>query len=549
MGCAGIVVCRLVAGGGASAATAYGALDRLEIDVLREVLGEASSDIPAYLVEQNEARPLIPSLKNVLVSPRGIQCYLDEYSYPSAWVSVCKECNASIRRRKLPKFAIANGFFVGALPDYLKKFTIPERMLTQLSSIAATTRVMRGGHHRCIRSRCLVFDCTPGQPVSLLSRSLEDVTSYGVVMVGEGQMRKVRKMHRIQNGMVRDGISFYKYYNKLYDDVMVNDDVLSVDYSDDLIHDQFLEYTEDCNGELNDAMDDEQQNIRGHSDAWRVIRDDDEDSAIERRVGLTEDSPLPPLTRDLLSVAEVEGGPDAERVFLNRRSDHLSFDVSGDLFAKRFPHLFPFGRGHPGENRRVPVSVKACVKYYIELSGRQFAEDEQFTLVVFDRISVQNMFIHNCVRCKPFPRMCEGYESIGIDQLGNALLTNERRRQELSELGVKVTNRLNLWRSQQSLESCLQWDRSLQFAASIPFDILDARMPTKAELREATLGNDCASTRLFMRNVDAFIRCVLGINPTIKRPTRHRGLFGAVEAYCGMVETQGRGALHIHFLI
>jgi hypothetical protein len=98
--------------------------DWKSMDILRDVLGEASSDIPPSLLKQYEAPLLIPSLENVLVSPRGIECYLDEDGYPGTWVSVCKECSTCIRRRKLPKFAIANGFFMGALPDYLKGLTI-----------------------------------------------------------------------------------------------------------------------------------------------------------------------------------------------------------------------------------------------------------------------------------------------------------------------------------------------------------------------------------------------------------------------------------------
>ncbi|KAG6960170.1 hypothetical protein JG687_00008373 [Phytophthora cactorum] len=43
-----------------------------------------------------------------------------------------------------------------------------------------------------------------------------------------------------------------------------------------------------------------------------------------------------------------------------------------------------------------------------------------------------------------------------------------------------------------------------------------------------------------MRQVDAFIKYVLGIGPS---------LFGDVKAYFVMVETQGRGTLHIHLLI
>ncbi|POM71610.1 LOW QUALITY PROTEIN: Hypothetical protein PHPALM_11796 [Phytophthora palmivora] len=81
------------------------------------------------------------------------------------------------------------------------------------------------------------------------------------------------------------------------------------------------------------------------------------------------------------------------------------------------------------------------------------------------------------------------------------------------------------------------------------FEVLDAAMPTKTTLREASLGNDCVAARLLMRQVDAFITHGLGIDPTTKKPTRHHGLFGYVNAYFGMVETRGRGSLHIHFLI
>ncbi|EGZ30429.1 hypothetical protein PHYSODRAFT_295232 [Phytophthora sojae] len=81
------------------------------------------------------------------------------------------------------------------------------------------------------------------------------------------------------------------------------------------------------------------------------------------------------------------------------------------------------------------------------------------------------------------------------------------------------------------------------------FDVLEAKLPTKSELRQASLGNDCVSTRLFIRIIEAFIKHALGIDPKTKQAMPFRGLFGKVQAYFGMVETQGRGTLHIHFLI
>ncbi|KAF1782412.1 hypothetical protein GQ600_7801 [Phytophthora cactorum] len=281
--------------------------------------------------------------------------------------------------------------------------------------------------------------------------------------------------------------------------------VLDAEFSDDFIHDHFVEHIGDNDGDFDSTMDAEQQNIRGQSDALRAI------CKMMRKF-------------------------DARIIFL--MTSQVTCLQSCSL---TYSHL----EGAPGEPRRVAVSVKECVKYYIALSGRQFAEDELFTLVAFDRISLQNVFIHNSVRCKRFPRIYEGYETIGSEQLGNALLTNERRRQgclprtrstDRTTKGICIPDTIRSTGTIRNADA--NTDNSLvlvQYAgvSSVEtlFDVLDARMPIKAELREANLGNDCASALLFMRQVDVFIKYVLGVDPATKKPTPHRGLFGTVQTY------------------
>jgi hypothetical protein len=58
------------------------------------------------------------------------------------------------------------------------------------------------------------------------------------------------------------------------------------------------------------------------------------------------------------------------------------------------------------------------------------------------------------------------------------------------------------------------------------FDVPDAQMPSKAELREASLGNDSASVRLFMYQVSVFIKHVLGMDPVTKQHMPFPGLLG-----------------------
>jgi hypothetical protein len=142
------------------------------VDQLRDCLGEVNASIPIELREQYKLPPHVQGFDGVLVSPRGVHCYIDEDDCPSAWMMICKVCAVAIHDRKLPKFAIVNGFFIGKLPECISSLTIPERFMTQLCSVGAMTRVMPGGRHRCIRSHCVAFDCTPGPPVTVFRTGL-----------------------------------------------------------------------------------------------------------------------------------------------------------------------------------------------------------------------------------------------------------------------------------------------------------------------------------------------------------------------------------------
>ncbi|KAG6946839.1 hypothetical protein JG688_00015818, partial [Phytophthora aleatoria] len=113
----------------------------------------------------------------------------------------------------MPKFEVANGFCIGALPSNLCGMTSPERFLTQPVSVVAFTRVMRGGKHRCISSHCMAFDATPCPPACLLPRSLNSDSTYRVVLAGEMtelQKAKICKMHRIRHDVVKQALTFYK---------------------------------------------------------------------------------------------------------------------------------------------------------------------------------------------------------------------------------------------------------------------------------------------------------------------------------------------------
>ncbi|OWZ05712.1 hypothetical protein PHMEG_00022143 [Phytophthora megakarya] len=403
---------------------------------------------------------------------------------------------------------------------------------------------------------------------------MNNVVSYRVLLLGvftTPQAAQVRRMHRVRQQEVRDFFAFYMQHNHLYAGVKVDNSALSSEYTDDDSEGVFVEHVDDPECSLDNEMNPEQERVRGESDAWRLNDPQDECRVIERRLGLVnEKDPVSP------AVVTAEG---IEREFEIRHSTQMANDVSKTLLARLFPHLFPFGRGHPGEDRKLHVAVEECIKHYSLLSERRFAEDELFALVAFDLISLRNMYIQNHFRCMRFPHVYEGYENLNAERLRKAQLQNERRRQGclpwiphddcIAERVLK-----SIWGSNAERAQCRHKAFAYQASFGQPalfvtltpnsanaqvlvfhhwlrylIDELGARLPSKTYLRKASRGNDCASARLFMRHVDAFIRHALGMDPATGKRLSYRGLFGDVKAFFGMVETQGRGTLHIHFLI
>jgi hypothetical protein len=207
-------------------------------------------------------------------------------------------------------------------------------------------------------------------------------------------------------------------------------------------------------------------------------------------------------------------------------------------------------------------------------------------LVSFDFLSVQRMYLQVALKCQRNPSLFEPYSAITEESLMEALRENELGRQ-----GPSHANRSNasnvlktvelssgvMWGSDAERAQCrrrafayqARFGQPALFVTLTPnvaesyvmaeycgvlsidtlFDAAMAEAPGRAALHSASMRNDVASARLFMRNMNAFIEHVLGVAPKRMKTKPFDGLFGEGKAYFGMVETQGGGTLHAHFLV
>ncbi|KAG6947380.1 hypothetical protein JG688_00015579, partial [Phytophthora aleatoria] len=106
-------------------------------------------------------------------------------------LQLCHSCYLSLMSKRLtspPKFAIANGLYIGVLPSRFHDTTVTENSLLNLAQATQFVSVVRGGRHSTIRAHAYYFRAR------LLPEKVVAKGIIGVLMVGAiAKKRKLQK--------------------------------------------------------------------------------------------------------------------------------------------------------------------------------------------------------------------------------------------------------------------------------------------------------------------------------------------------------------------
>jgi len=271
--------------------------DSEQVSAMERLLGGRDDDLFPSLANEYDCSSLLPELEGILLSKNGVDT-------ANRTMQICKQCGDILRKRQVPKLSIKNGFYICVLPANLQQATLPERVMTQLVSVVAVTRVMRGGAHRAIRSHCLAFDATPGPPC----RTTRGVASYRVVLAGAfttTQQAKIRKMHRVRRQLVKVLLGFYRAHHHLYEHVAVGCSRLV----DDQVPQDILCEEPDADIEAED-VDVEGSRVGAISDNDVTVA---EDEVLERRVVFVSDDREVAANSEHSATSTHDGGVDSTR--------------------------------------------------------------------------------------------------------------------------------------------------------------------------------------------------------------------------------------------
>lgn len=275
----------------------------------------------------------------------------------------------------------------------------------------------------------------------------------------------------------------------------------------------------------------------------------------------------------------------------NKPVSTFGFDPKGlspaddkNYWERAFPVLFPYGRGGFEQIRQTKVSLTNHVRWALQYCDHRFRCHPTFSFVAFGILQRREALLSAKIQMNrvDFKREAALLQSVTQERMKRAA-EEEANGQMISDVGIKAlrkhvhavagrvtatdASRIKLRSMMWSLSYMISppnlWitinpddidDPIVQILAGENFD-LDRFDPdpelnkTKRSLNVA--GDPYAAAQYFNLIVRAVLEHLFGIKltPNSGRLVAKRGIFGKIKAYFGIVESQGRGTLHLHLLL
>ena len=201
---------------------------------------------------------------------------------------ICNDCIRDLKGNKRPKFSLANGMWVGPIPQELAVLTLPERVLVARYFPAAhivklfpkqkgAKQWSTSGLNSGIRGNVSTYRLNTDDiaemidPVRMPPSSSILASTIGVSIVGPQNMpeKSMPGFLRVRRDHLRTALVWLKDNNPLYADIVVSEDTLA-QYPEDGIPREILgtvRYSDDVN-----ALEQER--------AGYVVEDDDEETEL-----------------------------------------------------------------------------------------------------------------------------------------------------------------------------------------------------------------------------------------------------------------------------
>lgn len=545
-----------------------------------------------------------PEIRQAMLSPRGViergACTVQRRQ-----MRMCDSCFNSLSTKKSetpPKFAVANGYYIGVWPSTIATLTRTEEKMVALVSLLADIDVVtrgqtrKGFQHPVLYQHSVMFNAEPGPVASHLPNLLgkaDPSQRFHVVFGGPmttTEDLQSRRSYAARRKPIDDSFKFLLDVNVHYDEseIPIRRDL--VDNLDEEPPAELIQVVNDpaTTGSVVENTVDRITRPAGIDD------DEQSDSEVDAEIPVRRETSAM-LENSLLPSMETLDAAGQNACIGVRRSTKIASCYRQSLLEMVFPCLFPAGRGGPTEKRLVPVSLKEHVRHLMSLSTNRFGAHSSFILVATDIISRRRAMEKASLRVMQSQPDRSAIARLSTDNLrrmldytilsrNNALkgMPPPERPVGLDDASrfircVKASNEVQ-WGSDEERDRgrrdlfgyvreigmphffiTVSPDGSnsvlaMHYGGKLRVTLDEAThdsLPSTAARRWADVAaNPAANARSFIVMLGVFIRVVIGFNVNTGRATNESGgAYGHPRYFFHSVETQTLGGLHAHLAL
>ena len=483
---------------------------------------------------------------------------------------ICMKCHSSLKRRKIPVMSLANGHWIGEVPDALQGLSFTEQLL-----------VARVRHNRCIirvssgmhkmRANAITFANPIPKVYDVLPPAIEELDEVlAFIYTGPCQPTKAdfeRIPLLVRHKKVRGALEWLKLNHSDYYDLEISLRNLERYPEDEppVVVDYRLSY-ENKDPEATAVYDNEREEGVEKGVCPFVVHGLTGEDYSTKNIKTLKAIALDHLTRNRKILA-IGHAPEAESIYNNPQ-----------LFPQMMPWLFPYGLGGIGNNLQIGhVSDIAHKQHLLMYHDKRFQKDPYFPLIAFNHEQIKQS-------------TSAGYllaEKTKFDDISKCLLDVDLS--ALSSLASRMEKGDVVVPETEEEKVCFQLIKDIDhvgghvkgsvtskkymrneiwalisfigapswFITFAPADVkhpislyyadteqtFDPCIRSYEERYKLIAQNPVAGARFFHYMSEIFIKHVLGMGK------KHPGLYGETAAYYGTVEQQGCLTLHMHMLL
>ncbi|KAG1766496.1 hypothetical protein EV702DRAFT_1050664 [Suillus placidus] len=461
---------------------------------------------------------------------------------------VCSWCLQDLRAHKLPKFALANGLWVGKIPSELAILTLPERLLIGLyfpvsfivklypqkkGSRNWDTSAMNSG----LRGNVSTYQLNTADVAAMVEGRLLPHTpdllpaTIGITIIGPQNLpaRNLPPFLTVSRNRVKQALIFLKRENSLYSDISISDAHLDLLPVDPVVPPQLLDVVKHSSD--THLLDQEREGY--------VVEDDDEDDSGDAHGGAfqthavmqgdveVEDHPLAVLDPGIVPLC-ANGVIDVEASHLSNQDIFAhalsnignavsdSYAVSHGGFVNEYERRDSEGHrssGSPENPNHLLGAFPHLFPYVLEVGKKAYHDHEQ----AFAQLTPADLLEASQEESKK-----QLFSNPTIRSLKHHLSAVRSKVMGTDESRTKV--RSYIWGMTMMKNPPSLW---------ITINPTDTHDP----VAQVFAGEEIDLDKF---DFQAILEELFGIRVDEKRHIiRHEGIFGTVESYIGTVEAQG----------